>query len=129
MFKSIGILKYGPEWKMILAVDQDLSNYYRALIPKSTCCKRPSWPAHMTIVRQEFEVPLHKEHWMKYNGMEVAFDYLPIILNDEYYFWLNAWSKQLEQIRIELGLTIYSRWVLPPKGFTKNFHITIANKG
>jgi hypothetical protein len=126
-FESTGTLQYSKDWRLVLRVEQDLADYYRSLIPKWLPSQRPRWPAHVTVVRQEKETPANKEHWWKYNGHTLKFIYSPYIHHDKIYFWLNVWCKKLEEIRSELGLPFHSQFTLPPAGFKKNFHCTIAN--
>lgn len=127
LFESTGELQYSKDWRLVLRVDQDLGDYYRCMIPKWIPNQRPRWPAHVTVVRQEKETPTHKQHWWKYQGLKLNFFYSPVVHHDKVYFWINVWCKRLEEIRNELGMPIYSPFTLPPAGFTKNFHCTIAN--
>lgn len=126
-YEATGQLQYSKDWRLVVRVDQGTADYYRSLIPKWQPCQRPRWPAHITVVRQEKETPVHKEHWWKYNHQEVKFIYSPYIHQGTVYYWLNAYCKRLEEIRVELGLPVHSQYTLPPEGFKKNFHITIAN--
>lgn len=127
-YKSKGILEYSENWRLVVRVEQDLADYYRSLIPKWMDVQRPRWPAHITVVRQEFETPVHKNHWWKYNNKPIDFLYEPKIHQGELYYWLNVYCVELENIREELGLPYRSRYTQPPKGFKKFFHCTIANK-
>lgn len=125
--ESTGKLQYSKDWRLVLRVDQDLADYYRSLIPPWMCNQRPRWPAHVTVVRQDVEEPVHKQHWWKYNNRTVSFIYSPYIHQGKVYYWINVWCKILEEIRAELGLPVHSKYTLPPEGFKKNFHCTIAN--
>lgn len=129
--KSVGVLKYSSNgndfYRLTVEVDQEISNYYRSLIPKWHDVNRPRWPAHITVVRPEKEKPVFLEHWNKHNNREIEFQYTPTVFQGKVYFWLNAFCTELEQIRKELGLPVRSEFTLPPEGFTKCFHITIAN--
>ena len=49
-----------------------------------------------------------------------------MVYNDETYYWLNVFCKDLEEIREELGLTKSGDVSLSPDGRHK-FHITIGN--
>ena len=128
LYKSTGTLQYSKDWRLVLKVDQDLADYYRALIPKYHTNQRPRWAAHVTVVRQEKETPVNKQHWWKYNNHKVEFTYSPIVHFDKIYYWINVWCTKLEDIRTELGMKVYTPFTLPPSGFTKNFHCTIANQ-
>jgi len=127
LFQSTGTLQYSKDWRLVLRVEQDLADYYRSLIPKWMPCQRPRWSAHITVVRQTKETPVHKENWWKYDGDVVDFIYSPFIHQGAVYYWLNVFSKRLEKIRQELGLPFYSQNALPPEGFKKYFHCTIGN--
>jgi len=129
LYKSIGVLRYEFEigHKLVVEVDQQLSDYYRSLIPKFVSTNRPRYSAHITVVRQEKETPVNLEHWGKYEGQEIEFFYSPIIQQGKVYFWLNTFCTKLEDIRLELGLPVVSQYTLPPEGFRKCFHCTIAN--
>jgi len=128
LYKSYGYLHYGEEWKLIVKIDQDISNYYRSLIPKYMEVYPQMWPAHITVVRVKREVPTIIKPWKKYDGQPIEFLYSPIIYWDEKYYWLDVYCKALELIRKELGLPYVSQYTLPPSGFKKVFHITIGNK-
>lgn len=129
MFTSTGIVHYDDNdgFRLTVEVDQDLSNYYRALIPPYHRVNRPRWPAHITVVRPEKEIPPLLRHWEKYEGNRIDFMYDPYIFKDKGYYWLDVWCKPLEHIREELGLSIISRYTLPPAGYSKCFHCTIGN--
>jgi hypothetical protein len=125
---ATGTLRYSPNvYRLVVDVDQQLADYYRSLIPKYIWTNRPRWGAHITVVRQEKETPLYEEHWQKYDGQKVTFYYEPTIHSGRIYFWLNIFCKPLEEIRLELGLQVVSMYTIPPEGFKKCFHCTIAN--
>lgn len=126
-YSSVGVLRYGAGWRLTVEVDQSISDYYRSLIPKYHYPSPPRWPAHITVVREEKEFPTNPEFWRKYDGEEISFLYSPIVQCGKVYFWLNALCKRLEEIRAELGLPITSMYTRPPEGFSKYFHMTIAN--
>jgi hypothetical protein len=79
-------------------------------------------------VRPEKEAPVNLEHWGKYEGEPLTFLYEPYVYEGTVYYWLNIWCVRLEEMRRELGLPVVSQFTLPPEGFTKCFHCTIANK-
>ena len=128
MFQSTGTLFYESEYRLVVAVDQELVDYYRSTIPRSMPVQKPRWPAHITVVRHEKETPVHTEHWGKYDGQMVLFNYDPFVHINQTYYWLNVWCDRLAQIREELGLPPKSRWTKPPSGGHQCFHMTIANK-
>lgn len=110
---------------MVANIDQQIADYYRSLIPKWKNVSRGRWPAHITVVRITRDTPSNLDAWGKYEGESVEFLYSGEIHHDSTYFWINVWSKHLEDIRHELGLPNVS-YTAPP-GFLKNFHCTIAN--
>lgn len=124
---SIGTLHYsvGHSHSLRVNIDQGIMLYYRALIPKSISTNKPMYEAHISVVRKE--TPVHLDHWEKYEGHEVEFQYEPIVRFGEVYCWLNCFSVRLEEIRVELGLAVHSLYTLPPEGFKKCFHSTIGN--
>ena len=127
MHNSVGTLRYGETHRLVLEVDQGLADYYRSLIPKYHVTNRPRWHAHVTVVRSGKEAPVDLTHWGKYEGEKVDFVYDSTIHQGKVYYWLNIYCKRLEKIRKELGLPVVSMYTLPPEGFNKVFHMTIAN--
>jgi hypothetical protein len=138
MFNSYGTLHYElndrvtPPYKLILSIDQGISDYYFATIPKSIRARKQMHKAHISVVRKE--LPLNLDVWGKHKGRLVAFDYEPLVRQDNVYLWIDCYSMVLEQIRTELGLhnaPLYpATYHTPmPTGtlFTKRFHCTIAN--
>ena len=128
MFEANGTLIYEPGYRLVVAVPDGLADFYRSLIPKSIPVQKPRWGAHITVVRSEKETPTNIEHWGKYDGEVVLFNYDTDVHVDETCCWLNVWCDRLVQIREELGLPPKSRWTLPPSGGHQCFHMTIANK-
>lgn len=127
LHKSVGTLRYTELYRLIVEVDQGISDFYRSLIPKYYPVNKPMYPAHVTVVRKEKEVPTVLDAWGKYEGQKIEFLYSPTIHCGKIYYWLCIYCKQLEDIRLELGLPVVSQWTLPPEGFRKSFHCTIAN--
>jgi hypothetical protein len=127
MITSSGILHYSDdEYRLVLKVEQDLSDYYRAMIPLYNRAYKQGWPAHLTVIRPEFDIPSKIEYWGRYEGEVVDFVYSPYIEWGKGFYWFNAWSKRLEIVREELGLINISKFALKPEGYNKTFHCTIA---
>lgn len=95
--------------KAIHSVIQGARVLNRSLIPKWLPTNRPRWPAHITVVREEKERPTKTEAWGKYDGHAIKFWYSPFTHSGKVYYWLNAFSSQLEDIRVELGLPVKLR--------------------
>jgi hypothetical protein len=129
LFNSTGILSYhrseGGGYKLVVEADKEIGRYYRSLIPKWIRTNAQMYDTHISVVRKE--VPPKAEHWGKYAGQPVEFQYENIIRQGKVYFWLNAFCVRLEEIRAELGLPVHSPYTLPPEGFSHCFHITVAN--
>lgn len=113
--------RFGPvERKVTLELGRDFGDYYQSLIPKCIKTIKQSYPTHITIVRGGLEPIQNMEAWKKYEGKEIYFYYMPMFRYYENVYCLDVFSKELCDIRTELGLTPYRR------GY-KKFHITIAN--
>lgn len=125
MFSSIGLLIYSDNpYKLIVEVDDEIGKYYRSLIPKYLGVQRPMYTSHISIIRNE--TPPNIQVWRKYHQNEIVFNYESFVYNGTVYYWLNAYSKTLEDIRKELGLASTSEYTKSPDGRHK-FHITIGN--
>jgi hypothetical protein len=131
LYKSTGTIKseivesYGP--RLILEIDQGLIDYYFSLIPKYVYPRRQKYKAHISVVRKEIIEPEYINTFNKLNNNQIDFYYSPIIHFGEVYCWLNVFSTDLESLRKSLGLEVSSLYTLPPEGFKKCFHTTIAN--
>lgn len=130
LFKSSGPLRYSTDNKglpkLIVEVDPGISGFYRSLIPKWHKVNSQMYAPHISVVRKEPVIP-NRNKWEAYEGYEVDFLYSNYIYNGQVYWWLNAFSKKLEEIRLELGLPVSSPYTLPPEGFDKCFHLTLGN--
>lgn len=118
LFQSTGRLHYYKNW-LVLYIDQGIADFYRSLIPKARYVQGQAYPAHITVVRKGVENP-DMTHWSRYNGKKLKFSYDPYIHNDDTYYWLDAWSGDLNNIRMMFNLPAFR------KGFDR-FHITIGN--
>lgn len=126
MYETTGILRYVIDdtgHKVYLEVDQEIANYYRSLIPKWIKFNRQYYPPHISVVRHETPV----RNWGVHDGKEVEFTYSPVVHFGTVYCWLNAFSVELEKIRLGMGLPVVSKYTVPPEGFEKTFHITLGN--
>lgn len=131
MHKSKGELHYsyheGYGYKLVLSVDPGIVKFYRSLIPKYMKFNPQRHDPHISVVRHE--LPLNPYAWEKYEKEIIEFEYSSYIHEGTMYFWLNAFSSRLEDIREELGLpitSIYDKYV--PPGYNKIFHFTLGNK-
>lgn len=124
IYMSQGSLRYDHPYKVFVEVDRGLATFYRSLIPRSIEINVPLYPPHITVVRKE--TPPRMEFFGAHEGEMIFFDYDTEIHHDETYYWLNAYSFRLEQVREELGLPVTSEYTRPPDG-RWCFHITIGN--
>ena len=128
LHKSKGKLHYSHAgdagFKLIVEVDPGIASLYRALIPPYIQLNPQRYAAHISVVRHEHTI---NEHWGKYEGEEIDFEYDTHIHHGKVYWWLNAFSTRLEEIRIELGLPVSSEYTRPPDSYLKVFHITLGN--
>ncbi len=125
MFSTLGTLVYSENpYKLIVQLDNNIGLLYRSLCPKYFNIKPPKYPTHISVVRNE--IPTRLFIWRKYQNKEISVNYNNYIFNDNIYFWLEAFSKELENIRLELGLENISKYTQSPDKKCK-FHITIGN--
>ena len=125
-FSSTGVVEYFEDY-CILSIDQNISDYYRNLIPKSFYVQPQMKKAHITIVRKGKEKVESREYWGKYSGRILTFSYSPIIQNDNTYFWLDSVSEEVGEIRRELGLSEYRDDTFFGGLKRNSYHITIGN--
>jgi hypothetical protein len=130
LYWSEGILKYTDEssagLKLVVEIDPGITDYYRTLIPKwYPKLNKQLYAPHISVVRKE--IPPNMSAWKKYEGQIIRFAYSNEIQMGKTYWWLNCFCKDLETIRLELGLPINSPYTLPPEGFEKCFHSTLGN--
>ena len=129
-FESVGYLRWSPG-RLVLEVDPGIVEVARALVPKHIRLNRQKYAPHITVIRH---LKAEEEAWLLAHprwggtreGEEVAFTYSPEVQIDETYYWLNAWSSRLEDVREELGLP-RSDWYTEPPDHSHCFHATIGN--
>lgn len=116
--QNCGVLHYSSDKKTAkINFGQDFINYYFSLIPFYERAQRQRYEAHITVVRV-FESP-NLDLWGKYEGEIIPFEYLPLIKFDGTYYYLDAYSNRVGDIREELGL--------PRFRMNDSYHITIGN--
>lgn len=122
MFKSVGQLLIFSE-KVIVPVDPGIAEFYRSLIPKYHKVKKGKYSPHITVARCE---PISNK-WKAWNNFYVLFEYDTYIQNNgSVYWWLNVKCLELNAVRVDCGLPVWSEKSRPPDG-SNNFHITIGN--
>lgn len=120
LVESFGILRYGPGLMAYLELDSEIARYYRSLIPKYVSQDAQKHAAHLTVVRLHKESP-DVSRWLWRNGERLSLRYSPEVREDERYFWLDAYSEDVGDVREALGLSRFR------DGFDC-YHITIANR-
>lgn len=130
MIKSIGTLRYsrpdGYGWRLVLEIDPGISDFYRSLIPKWFTANPQASRPHITIVR--VAKPPKTKAWGNYEGEKIEFYYDPYIHQGGAYWWLDCFSKRLDEVAEELGLSLTNPFYDPPAGYgRKVWHTTIAN--
>jgi hypothetical protein len=127
-YNGEGVLEYGPDIRIVVWIDRNLADYYRSLIPKYKYVQPQKYPPHITVVRTGKEQPTNMTVWNKYQGQSIPFTYDNEVHTDGKYFYLNAWSDRIGEIRQELGL---SKFRFSDEGINDhrsgNYHITIGN--
>lgn len=127
IYSSTAVVKYEND-KVYALVDQQISDYYRSLIPKYIYVQPQKYKAHITIVRSGKERAPNIIFWGKHEGIIINFKYDSEIKSDSLYFWLDAFSNDIGNIREELGLERF-RNDLTFGGIQRtSYHITIGNK-
>ena len=127
MAQGEGVLRYRIEsgFRLVVDIDPGITDFYRALVPKTVRLNRQKFAPHITVLR---EATLPLPAWGTYEGGAVVFDYLPEIRVGEVYFWLEVYSERLGDIREELGLPRIGPGARPPDE-KDCFHTTLGNLG
>ena len=98
-------------------LDREFSRFYFSLCPKYLRAKTQRYTTHITIVRLGIETA--NNNWLYRDQEIISIWYSPIIYSDNTYLFLDAWSDDISEIRIKLGLPQYR--------FNNCYHITIGN--
>jgi len=107
MFVTQGRVHYYDDY-CVAYIDKNIGVYYRRLLPRAWYVQPPAYPPHATVIRKGIEVaPSGEKNWGKYQDMLVPIYYLEGVESGGPYFWLTAFSPQLNVIRQELGLHPY----------------------
>jgi len=107
---------------VVAYVNNDIARYYRQLLPKYLYVKPPAFPAHVTVIRQKIET-ISAEALDFLRGcdkMEVQIHSDTEIKRIGSYFYLDAWSRDISDLRVSCNLQKYRI------GFDR-YHITIGN--
>ena len=103
----------------VVPVPIEVTRYYRWWVEKErhVYLKRPSWDAHVSIVRGEALSEGAAKLWKKYHGARVDYEYAqnPHAGSSKLFWSVDVRSDFMDTIRSELGLT--TGWY---------YHITIG---
>ena len=117
-------LKKNTKWWIVLETNNGIMDFYRWLILKGKgfILHKPSWPAHVTVVRGE--EPKNKSMWKAFQNEEIEFEYSYNVrysgdtvsmknpeLNGTYWF-IDIYSDRLSEIRQSLGLSAKQKYHL-----------------
>jgi hypothetical protein len=103
-------------------LDRSFGDYYYSLIPKYKCASPQKYPAHVTIVRNKAtDIVTDRTYWGYRDGDLIDIQYDGVIQYGPVYFWIDAYSDEIADIRMKLGLPIY-------RGDFTAYHITVGNK-
>lgn len=128
MRDSWGTLKFSRmengSKKLVVEVDRGIVAVIFALTPKYYNLQRPMYPAHISVVRNEW---FESSEWGKRQGEGVYFTFDPRTRNDNTYHWVRVWSERLNEIRTELGLPLHRLGTTAPPDGELCYHMTIGN--
>lgn len=71
-------MKKDTKWWCVINVDREITRYYRWWLLRRYHIKglnKPSWDAHISVIRGEEPRNEHKHLWKKYHGERVSFRY------------------------------------------------------
>lgn len=115
--------KKEPHW-CVVEVDTEITRYYRTWLQKEKhiILQKPSWDAHISVVRGEKQVSARPALWKKYQSKQISFLYehgnIRSVKDKDQpgkFYWIDVECPMLDAIRAEFGL---------PTGY--RFHITIG---
>lgn len=128
--KSTGRISYDPprpgmkgdqRWWAILRCDPEITRYYRWWVDKEILnpldmdklgLKKPSWDAHISIIRGEKPRPADMHLWKAYEGQVVEYEYRHVVRRSgdttpgerpEHYWFVEVRAPKLIEMRKEFG--------------------------
>lgn len=120
MFQSKGQLIYTESGWVKLVPHRSIGIYYRWWISCTLhrAVNMPFHDYHVTVINGRYQDCRQHKVWKKHHLKKISFSYSNEIESDQTSFWLPIKSRELEEIRGELGLSPFPYWP---------FHLTIAN--
>ena len=116
---STGIINIRGKW-LWLSCCLDTILYYQRFLEKIHARKisTPIWKSHITVVRGSDDFNVSKLGFLE--GKEISFRYYPEEINTNgLYWWIEVFSKELEELRFCLGLDPRPKY---------DFHLTIGKE-
>lgn len=145
------------DWWLILKCDDGLTAYYRHWIEKEFAYGLSSkkwlekaglsenedtwmivqhgvktiksvWGSHISVIRGER--PKDISLWQKYENKKIFFEYDPQYINtNKKHWWIRITSPELEEVRLELGLTPQPMFLHRQTGEQRvnPFHLTLGH--
>jgi hypothetical protein len=84
---------------------------------KTSELRRPAWETHISVIRDE--KPSNESDWLKYDGQDIEFTYMPDLEFNGIYVWMPVLCPNALDIREELGL---------PRNPFYDLHLTVGNR-
>lgn len=119
MIYTTGVIKCRND-NIIAVIDPNITAMYRRLIPPYKHINVPKYEPHITIVRKNIEVTNFTLAKEKFDGLKVRYRYDGHIQYKKPYYFLLAWSEDIMQLRVLMGLK-------PLREGFFDLHITIGN--
>ncbi len=113
-----GSMKRKRDWWCVVNVDREITRYYRWWIERRYHVKglcKPSWDAHISVIRGEKPRPHVIDLWKKYDRQIVEFEYQHFPHQNGDFWIVDVRSPFLMQIREEFGMPTH--W---------NLHLTVG---
>ena len=125
MYHGTGRIEYSTRSRVVAWVDEELVRYYRTAIPKAKYVQPQMYPGHITVVRSyPIEIVPNREPWGRHEDRIITFSYNGVILFEDPYYYLEAWSEELNELRTELGM---SEFRIRGAKLLDCFHLTLGN--
>lgn len=137
LLKGTGVLVYDPhrpgmkntDWWIVMNTDEEICRYYRWWVWRRYMVdlKRPSWGAHISVLRGAKPYGDKIRLWKKHQGEKIEFEYSPEVFRQDnetgpnHFWYIDVWSERLNEIREELGFKIVFEG-----GKEIKYHLTIG---
>ena len=108
-------MKRRTQWWCVIDVDREITRYFRWWVERryGTILYKPSWDAHISVIRGEKPKPHLMHLWKKYNGQVVEFEYSNVVRQSSdttgsnqtnSYWFIDIHCPKLTEIRKELEI-------------------------